>query len=46
LIASGIVQGIRLIDAGDVPHFWLQLVSVVLSIIVGVLLIRHRGAGF
>src|SRR6266576_370787 len=45
LIASGIVQGISLIDAGDVPHFWLQLVSVVLSIIVGVLLIRHRGAG-
>jgi uncharacterized membrane protein HdeD (DUF308 family) len=45
LIASGIVQGISLIDARDVPHFWLQLVSVVLSIIVGVLLIRYRGAG-
>jgi len=45
LIASGIVQGISLIDAREVPHFWLQLVSVVLSIIVGVLLIRHRGAG-
>ena len=45
LIISGIVQGISLIDARQVPHFWLQLVSVVLSIIVGVLLIRHRGAG-
>jgi uncharacterized membrane protein HdeD (DUF308 family) len=45
LIVSGIVQGISLIDAREVPHFWLQLVSVVLSIIVGVLLIRHRGAG-
>src|SRR2546426_6851508 len=29
LIASGIVQGISLIDAREVPHFWLQLVSVV-----------------
>jgi uncharacterized membrane protein HdeD (DUF308 family) len=28
-----------------VPHFWLQLVSVVLSVIVGVLFIRHRGEG-
>jgi len=37
LIVSGIVQGISLIDARDVPHFWLQLVSVVLSVIVGVL---------
>ena len=44
-IVSGIVQGISLIDARDVPHFWLQLVSVVLSVIVGVLLIRHRAAG-
>ena len=39
------MQGISLFDARKVPHFWLQLVSVVLSVIVGVLLIRHRGAG-
>src|SRR5262245_8389901 len=45
LIISGIVQGISVIDAREVPHFWLQLVSVVLSVIVGVLLIRHRGTG-
>jgi uncharacterized membrane protein HdeD (DUF308 family) len=45
LIGSGVVQGISLMDARDVPHFWLQLVSVVLSVIVGVLLIRHRGEG-
>jgi uncharacterized membrane protein HdeD (DUF308 family) len=45
LIISGIAQGISLIDAHEVPHFWLQLVSVVLSVIVGVLLIRYRGAG-
>ncbi len=45
LMINGIAQGISLIDAREVPHFWLQLVSVVLSVIVGVLLIRHRGAG-
>jgi uncharacterized membrane protein HdeD (DUF308 family) len=44
LIGSGIVQGVSLMDGG-VPHFWLQLVSVVLSLIVGVPLIRHHGAG-
>jgi uncharacterized membrane protein HdeD (DUF308 family) len=45
LIISGIVQGVSLFDARNVPHFWLQLVSVVLSVTVGVLLIRHRGEG-
>jgi uncharacterized membrane protein HdeD (DUF308 family) len=45
LIISGIVQGISLFDVRKVPHFWLQLVSVVLSVIVGVLLIRHREEG-
>jgi uncharacterized membrane protein HdeD (DUF308 family) len=28
-----------------VPHFWLQLISVVLSVIVGVLFIRQPGEG-
>src|SRR6266478_1864000 len=37
LIISGVVQGISLFDARNVPHFWLQLVSVVLSILVGML---------
>lgn len=45
LIISGIVQGISLIGAQNVPHFWLQSVSVVLSVIVGVLFIRHPGEG-
>jgi uncharacterized membrane protein HdeD (DUF308 family) len=45
LIISGVVQGISLLDARNLAHFWLQLVSVVLSVIVGVLLIRHRGEG-
>jgi uncharacterized membrane protein HdeD (DUF308 family) len=40
LIISGIVQGISLFDARKLPHFWLQLVSVVLSVIVGVLFLR------
>src|SRR5207342_2451437 len=43
LIISGIVQGISLIGAQNVPNFWLQLVSVVLSIIVGVLFLRRPG---
>ncbi len=41
LIISGAVQGTSLIGARSVPHFWLQLVSVFLSIIVGVLFLLH-----
>lgn len=43
LIISGIVQGISLIGARAVPHFWLQLVSVALFIIVGLLFLRNPG---
>jgi uncharacterized membrane protein HdeD (DUF308 family) len=43
LIISGILQGISLFDARRVPHFWLQLVSVVLSVIIGVLFLRDPG---
>jgi len=43
LIISGVVQGISLIDARSVPHFWLQLVSVALFVIVGVLFLRNPG---
>src|SRR5262249_53908953 len=35
LIFSGIFQGISLIGARQVPHFWLQLISVALFIVVG-----------
>jgi uncharacterized membrane protein HdeD (DUF308 family) len=45
LIFSGILQGIGLIGARQVPHFWLQLISVVLSIVVGLLLLRQPEAG-
>jgi uncharacterized membrane protein HdeD (DUF308 family) len=42
---SGIFQGIGLIGARQVPHFWLQLISVVLAIVVGLLLLRQPEAG-
>ena len=35
LIFAGVVQGIGLIGAGNVPHYWLQLISVVLAIVIG-----------
>jgi uncharacterized membrane protein HdeD (DUF308 family) len=34
-----------LIGAQNVPNFWLQLISVALSVIVGVLFVRHPGEG-
>ena len=40
LVLSGLVQGIALIGANRAPQLWLQLLSVVLSIVVGVLFIR------
>lgn len=43
LIVTGIVQAISLISARSVPHFWLQLVSVVLFVIVGALFLSNPG---
>ena len=45
LIVGGLVQGISLIDVRNVPHFWLQVLSAVLFVIVGVLFLRNTGAG-
>jgi len=45
LIVSGVLQGIGLIGAKDVPHFWLQLVSAVLAVVIGILLLRNPNAG-
>lgn len=45
LIISGCAQGISLIGGQHLPHFWPQAVSIVLSIIVGVLFLRHPEAG-
>ena len=43
LIFAGAAQVISLIGATKVPHFWLQLVSAVLSVIIGFLFVRNPG---
>ena len=45
LIIAGIVQGISLIGATNVPHFWLQLISVALFVVVGLLFLRNPAEG-
>jgi len=45
LIINGVFQGISLIGATNVPHFWLQLISVALSIVIGALFLRDAGGG-
>lgn len=45
LTFSGVVQGIGLIGAGNVPHYWLQLISAVIAIVIGVLLLRQPDSG-
>lgn len=45
LIVTGVVQGIGLISGRNAPHFWIQLVSVVLGILIGALLLRNVGQG-
>ncbi|MGO4831056.1 DUF308 domain-containing protein, partial [Rhizobiaceae sp. 2RAB30] len=34
-----------LIGAGQVPHFWLQLISVILAVLIGFLFLRDPGQG-
>ena len=45
LIASGLLQGLSLIGARQVPHFWLQLISVILAILIGFLFLRDTTQG-
>ena len=45
LIVSGLLQGLSLIGARHVPHFWLQLISVILAILVGFLFLRDPAQG-
>jgi uncharacterized membrane protein HdeD (DUF308 family) len=45
LIISGVAQGISLIGAGKVPHFWLQLISVILAVLIGFLFLRDPTQG-
>lgn len=44
LIFSGIAHAVTLIGGSKVPHFWLQLISAVLSVIVGFLFLRNPAA--
>lgn len=45
LILVGVFQAIGLVGAGRVPHFWLQLVSVLLCILIGFLFVRNPAIG-
>jgi len=45
LIISGVLQGIGLIGAHHVPHFWLHFISVILAVLVGILLLRDPAQG-
>ena len=45
LVISGVVQGISLIGARNVPHFWLQLMSIVIALIIGLMFLRNPGQG-
>lgn len=44
LIIVGALQVISLIGSTKVPHFWLQLVSAVLAVVVGFLFLNNPGA--
>jgi uncharacterized membrane protein HdeD (DUF308 family) len=45
LIISGVLQAVGLVGASNVPHFWLQLISAVLAILIGILLLRSPDSG-
>jgi uncharacterized membrane protein HdeD (DUF308 family) len=45
LIISGVAQGVSLIGTRHVPHFWLQLISVMLAMLVGLLFLRDPTQG-
>lgn len=40
LIISGLAQGISLMGTRQVPHFWLQVISVALGVLIGLLFLR------
>ncbi|MDX8529538.1 HdeD family acid-resistance protein [Mesorhizobium sp. VK25A] len=45
LIISGLAQAISLFGSRHLPHFWLQLISVVLAILIGFLFLRDTTQG-
>lgn len=40
LVFSGVLQTVGLVSARHVPHFWLQLAAVLLSLLAGFLILR------
>jgi len=45
LVISGLVQALSLISARHVPHFWLQLISICLAVLIGLLFLRDPAQG-
>ena len=45
LVISGVLQAVSLIGTRHAPHFWLQLVSAILAVLVGFLFLRDPGQG-
>ncbi|WP_201837470.1 HdeD family acid-resistance protein [Microvirga zambiensis] len=45
LVISGFVQALSLISARHVPHFWLQLISICLAVLIGFLFLRDPAQG-
>lgn len=45
LVFSGLIQGISLIGARHVPHYWLQLISAILAMLIGFLFLRDPAQG-
>jgi uncharacterized membrane protein HdeD (DUF308 family) len=45
LIVSGLLRAVGLIGTSQVPHFWLQLIAVVLAVVVGILFLRDPAQG-
>ncbi|WP_211366379.1 HdeD family acid-resistance protein [Verticiella sediminum] len=45
LVISGAAQAISLVGASQVPHFWLQLISVVLAILIGLMFLNDATQG-
>jgi uncharacterized membrane protein HdeD (DUF308 family) len=45
LVISGLLQALSLISARQVPHFWLQLISICLAMLIGFLFLRDPEQG-
>ena len=43
--ANGLVQALGLVGTRDAPHYWIQLLSVVLSVLIGIMLLTEPARG-